>query len=143
MKRITLALALVTTLTLSSCAAVVAHLPTVVAAVTDAMLVLDSIERFVALYFVKHPDEDKAAKVAAALVRARGALNAALRSAEGAKQLDQGQVDAAFAEFREAYQALIALVGPLGVQPGGPALRAAPDTLIVPEPMALSLKLKG
>lgn len=135
------ALLLTAVLAAPGCAAVVSALPAVVAAVTDAALVVDSIERFVTRYFVAKPDPARQKDVEAALARARAALDVALRVAQGAEKLDQQQVDAAFAEFRLAYEELLVLVKPLGVS-SGEALRATPGGLAVPEPMALKLRLR-
>lgn len=123
------------------CATVASTLPTVIAAVTDGIMVLDSIENFIDLYFRAQPNPGKQAKVDEAVARARGALNAALRIAKGADNLNQAKVDEAFAEFRKAYVELIALVGEFGVRSGGSGLRAAPGELTVPAPMALTLKV--
>jgi hypothetical protein len=121
--------------------AVVPYLPTVIAAVTDANMILDGIEKFVERFFAAKPDSVLQAKVEIAVARTRGALNLALRSAQGVEKLDQAQIDAAFVDFKIAYQELLALTAPLGVS-SGPALRAVPGGLNVPEPMALTLKVK-
>jgi hypothetical protein len=55
--------------------------------------------------------------------------------------LDQAQVDAAFTDFKIAYLQLLALTAPLGVQTGD-KLMARPNTINVPEPMALRLRVK-
>ncbi len=124
------------------CAALASALPTVLALVLDGMQVLDTIEAFVAHYFVQNPDAKAQEIVRQALTRCRAALNVALRSAQGAERLDQAQVDAAFDEFKKAYIALMSLVGPLGVrQVHGSTLRAslaADGKLEVPEPLAFS-----
>jgi hypothetical protein len=127
-----------------ACATVAAHLPSVIAAVTDGVMVLDTIDRFADAYFSSHgADPRTQAKVDGAIERARAALNAALRAAQGAEHLTQEQIDAAFADFRAAYAELLALVAPLGVRQGtGETLRASPGNLVVPEPLALALKVK-
>lgn len=125
----------------AGCATIVSHLPTVIAAVTDGLMVLDAIESFAERYFQRAPDADKEAKVRMALARARAALNVALRTAQGAEKLDQAQVDTAFADFKSAYTALLALVAPLGVT-SGDSLAVRADGLAVPEPMALSIRVK-
>ena len=128
-----------------SCAAVLSALPKVVAAVTDAGQIVDSIKDFVDAYFVAHPDAAKQKLVDAAILKAKESLNLALRTANGAQELDQKKVDEAFADFKQAYRELLALVGPLGVRQDGTAapLKAAPggDSLTVPEPAALTLKV--
>lgn len=127
----------------ASCAAVVSALPVVIAAVQDGMLVLDAIDSFVENVFKVRPDTDLQKKIDAAIVRTRLALDTALRLSQGTEKLTQAQLDAAFNDFRIAYQDLVALVAPLGVSTGtGTTLRAMPGGgLQVPEPLALRLKV--
>jgi hypothetical protein len=126
----------------TGCAAVAPYLPTVIAAVTDGALVIDTIDKFVDRYFESRPNADLQKKVDIAVARTRSALDAALRIASGAQHLNQAKVDEAFAEFRLAYQDLLALTGPLGVMAGGGGkLQARPGGLLVPEPMALALRV--
>ena len=124
------------------CAAVAPYLPAVIAAVTDGGLVVDTIDRFVDRYFETRPNAELQKKIDVAIARTRSALDAALRIASGAQDLNQAKIDEAFAEFRRAYQDLLALTGPLGVMSGsGGRLQARPDGLLVPEPMALTLRV--
>lgn len=116
-------------------------LPAIVAAVTDGLMVVDAIKEFVDTYFKVQPNPTLQDKVAQALIKTRGALNAALHATQGAERLTQQQIDDAFKEFRQAYAELLALVGPLGVV-SGDSLRAVPGGLYVPEPMALTLKAR-
>lgn len=143
MKRVALVLALA--LSISGCATVAATLPTVIAAVTDGVMILDAVQRFVDAYFASHPTnpETKSA-VQSAIDKARSSLNVALRTAQGAEKLDQAKVDEAFASFKAAYVELLAVVGPLGVLSGdaNSKMTARPNTLVVPEPTALTLKVK-
>jgi hypothetical protein len=122
----------------SSCAAVVASLPKVIAVVTDASLILNQIDSFVNGVFTVKPDAELQKKYAQAMEVARKALAAANRIAAGSEHLTQQQVAEAFADFRVAYQDLLALVGPLGVSTGN-GDKAAPGMLNVPEPLALKL----
>lgn len=129
-------------LCLTGCAAIAAVLPDVIAAVLDGMQIIDVIEQFVARYFQSHPDPVAQKKVDDAILKARTALNVALRSAQGAKNLDDAQIDKAFEDFKQAYLELMALVRPYGVTPASsPAvmkatLSASGDTLTVPQPTA-------
>jgi hypothetical protein len=127
----------------SSCAAVVASLPKVIAVVTDASLILDQIAGFVNGVFQVKPNAELQKKFEIALARTRSALQAANRIASGSENLTQSQINEAFADFRAAYQDLLALAGPLGVQTGNGDKAAAPGptgaSLQVPEPLALSL----
>lgn len=125
---------------LPGCAAFAALLPGVIAAVLDGMQVIDAIEAFVARYFAAHPDPATQAKIDTAILKARAALNVALRSAQGAKNLDDAQIDKAFDDFKQAYLELMSLVKPYGVtQVSTGKLSATPTKdgkLEVPEPMA-------
>ncbi len=116
--------------------AVVPYLPKVIAAVTDGMMVLDTIEKFIDRYFQSRPNAELQKKADTAIARTRSALDAALRIANGAEHLNQAKVDEAFAEFRIAYTDMMALLGPFGVS-SGDALRATPGGLVVPQPLAM------
>lgn len=124
------------------CATVASLLPGVIAAVTDGMMVLDTLELFIKRYFDSRPTAPGRDKLEMFAARARSALNAALRAAHGAEKLDQAQIDAAFAEFRVAYTELLALLEPLGVKTSPDIdrpLAAGPNTLFVPEPLAFKV----
>lgn len=138
MNRIARTLLLATALTTSaaSCAAVVSYLPTVVAVVTDGLLVVDQIKNFVDGVHAVKPELDLT-KVYAAISRTKVALDAALRATNGVDKLTKEQADAAFVDFRVFYQELVALVGPLGVTTGN-GLKAGPGTLQVPTPLAIN-----
>jgi len=115
MKKLMLILCLLAAPVTSGC--VLADLlPQVIAAATDASLVLDAIQSFVNQFFAKAPDPAAQAKVEQAIARARAAADVALRTAQASQQLTQKDIDAAFAGFKEAYDALMVLVGPMGVR---------------------------
>lgn len=139
----TLVLACILALAAPGCAAVMAVLPAVVSIVTDAMLILDQIEDHVRLFFKSRPDAETEAKVQAAVSRARAALVALNRTAQGVEAADDQRLAEAFAAFREAYEALLEVVAPFGVQtqPGGFAI-AQPGVLYVPQPLALQPRLR-
>lgn len=124
------------------CATIASNLPIVIAAVLDAQIILDSLTSFVDAFFKVKPDADLEKKVRDSMARTRSALNAALRLAQGAEKLDQAKIDEAFKEFRGAYTELLALLAPLGVSASGNTLKATPGGLIVPEPLALTLKAR-
>ena len=119
------------------CATVAAYLPTVIAAVQDGALVVDTIERFVDRYFEAKPNPEKQKQADQAIARTRSALDLALRTASGAQDLNDAKVDEAFAEFRRAYTDLVVLLGPLGLATGE-GLRASPGGLTVPTPLAMA-----
>lgn len=124
------------------CATISSTLPIIIAAVTDGVMVLDSIQVFADAFFRNKPNEDLEKKVRDGIARSRSALNAALRLAQGAEKLDQAKIDEAFVEFKRAYADLLVLLTPLGVQQQGTALKAIPGGLIVPEPLALTVKAR-
>lgn len=139
---------IVMALALGGCSTLAAALPIltdVIAKVTDGIQILDQIQAFVDRYFAAHPNEAQQKKVGQAIATTRSALNVALRTSRGAKELSDEQADAAFADFKVAYKELLSLVGGLdGVKVAPPAkpgeamlLSAGPDTLSVPEPLAL------
>ena len=132
---LTIALA-VPVLAAPGCATVAAYLPTVIAAVQDGALVVDTIERFADRYFAAKPNPELQKKADQAIARTRSALDAALRTASGAQDLNDAKVDEAFAEFRRAYTDMVALLGPLGLSTGE-GLRASPGGLTVPTPLAM------
>jgi len=106
-------------------------LPSVLVAVTEAGQVLDAIVAFVTSYFLRHPDADAQVKVQKALVRCRTALSVLTRVAAGAEKVDQGRIDQAFAEFKAAYEELLALTEPYGVKKRD-GLAATAEMLAVP-----------
>lgn len=120
------------------CSSFMSSLPTVIAYAQSGMLVLDTIKSFADKYFRSHVNTELEAKVENAISKAELALNAALTTAEGAKNLDQSQIDAAFEDFRMAYMDLMAIVGPIGVNAKGAKMtKEADGTLTVPLPLAL------
>lgn len=125
--------------TVGGCAAVAAYLPSIVAAITDATLILDNIKSFADRYFVVKPDPTLQEKVDSAVSRARIALDLAIRATQGASDLTQEQIDKAFSEFKDAYVDLLKLVEPIGVTTGD-GIKVVPGGLNVPSPMALALK---
>jgi len=128
----------------TGCATVAANLPAVLAAINDGTLVLETIADFVKNYFALNPNKDLEAKIDAAITKARMALDTALRIANGAQNIDQAKIDEAFSDFKAAYADLIALIGPLGMKVQGTMLTASSTGgLIVPEPLALTLKLNS
>lgn len=124
------------------CATVATNLPIVIAAVMDASLILESLTSFIDAYFRVRPDADLEKKVRDAMTKTRAALNTALRLAQGAEKLNQAQIDAAFADFKAAYAELLVILAPLGVTAKGAELKAVPGGLIVPEPLALTIRAR-
>lgn len=124
---------------LLGCGAMLQLLPKVIATITDAQMILDEIEDYVDAFFVAKPDPKLQRSVDAAMDRCRVALNVALRTTSGAKELSEKDVAEAFKNFQKAYRNLLVLVEPLGVTQGEPGdkLAATPIGLTVPPPLAL------
>jgi len=139
MKGIKHLMVIITLLTSMGCATLIDFLPKVVATVTDAVLIIDEIERFVDAFFSVKPDPVLQAKVDVAISVTRQALGVALRTTDGAEHLSKQEADAAFDQFRKAYAELLILLKPLGIVSAGrnDLLAALPGKLIVPEPLAL------
>lgn len=127
---------------LCGCASILSALPTVIAAVTDAALVLDAIDSFVDKYFENNPEPALEMKVEEAMNAARASLNIALRVTNGVDDLSREDAIAAFSEFKRAYEELLVLVEPLGVKQAlgdQGMLSASKNVLYVPKPLALQL----
>lgn len=122
------------------CAAFLSELPTMVAAVSDAVLILETIEKFAGTYFTSHPDSTSQTKITAALQKARNALMVAEHALSAADEVNHDQFYAAIKDFGDAYQELMVLVGPLGVKEASPGLKAGPNELLVPRPNILGQK---
>lgn len=141
MKKLIAAIFLLALTTTSGCATIESKLPAIVAAVTDGVLILDSIEAFAKTYFILHPDNGKQQTVSTAIARAKGALDAALRIVDGYEKIDQAKIDEAFADFKVAYTDLLAIVSSIGVKTSGDRMLASTGGgLVVPPPLALKLK---
>ena len=103
-----LVLALVTGLAMPvGCGWLTSTLPVVAAFITRAAGVIDTIEQFSDLFFMKNPDQGTQAKVDEAILRARAALDAVSHTGSGIEQ--------AKLEFEKAYAELLKVVAPLGV----------------------------
>lgn len=137
------------------CAAILAALPTVIAAVQSAMLVLDQLEQFIDAAFRAKPNPELEKQVGKSLAKTRSALLLVQHAAEGATDLHDQRLQAAFASFEAAYSELLSLVHPLGVRvaplplggaadaPLQVAYDAASETLTVPPAEAFRPKEVG
>ncbi len=122
----------------TGCSSFMSNLPTVISYAQSGMIVLDAIKNFADKYFRSNVNTALETKVFDGINKAELALHAALTTAQGAKNLDQKQIDAAFADFKMAYMDLMGLVGPLGVTATGSSLvKGSTGGLIVPLPLAL------
>jgi hypothetical protein len=133
-------LAAALTVSAAGCGAALSLLPKVIGGVTEAMLIVDSIESFVDDFFASNPDPQKEAIAQRSIDTARAALTTALRTAHGAENLSKAEADAAFDDFAVAYVELVRTLQGLGVRlkVGEPGKMAAePGVLVVPEPLAI------
>lgn len=118
-------------------------LPGITADVNEATLVVSTVETFVNMYFVSHPNPDTQAKVSLAFSRVKMAASAVLSLARAGGDLQGGQGAAALTEFSSAYTDLLALVKSFGVTTPpvatGARMATAPGGLVVPAAKDLSL----
>lgn len=144
LKRLVLALSLA--LVVPGCAALAQVLPTVIATVTEAITWLEAIDSVAEEYFNSNPDPATKKAYKKLYARAQTALSAAMRASRAAEKLGQEDIDAAFEEFRKAYQDIVVLLGSLGVVSvgyGSSTLEAAPgDPMLVPPPEDLIPKVR-
>lgn len=119
------------------CAAVLNQLPAIIAAVQDGELLLQTVQGFMDAIWAVKPDPVNQKRVRDAITKAQISLDAINRLAQGGEKIDQGQTDAAFADFEAAWNDLMSLVGPYGVHVGaGPrAERTASGGLMIPRPL--------
>jgi hypothetical protein len=107
-------------LSLVSCGA---GLAAVVAAVSsaagEAAQVIDIVQTAEEQWFQLHPNAAQQAQVEKDIQDCRLTLAAALAAADGSKDVSEGQADAAFDQFRIAYQNLEALLKDVGVLSAG------------------------
>ncbi len=128
----------------SGCAALAKWLPTVISVLGESAQVLEAIEAVADQHFRENPDEPTEKRYRQIMATARSALSLAHRLSKGADAASKQKVDKAFAEFKVAYQDLLALLGPLGVvapAQDGDAMRApvGDGPLLVPPPESLTL----
>ncbi len=128
-----------------SCATFDKNLPTILADVSEATLVISTIETFVDSYFVTHPNPSVQSKVDDAFAKVKQAAEAVLAAGRGAGDLTSGQTLAAVAAFETTYNDLLELVKSFGVNTGplGPVgaqrMVVAGGTLTVPSAKELHL----
>ncbi len=118
--------------------AVVETLPKVVQYIQDAQLILDQIDAAAQPILQLKNDPDLEREYAKQLGNARNALQVAIRTTKGGQALSQGEIDAAFVEFKAAYAQLSSFLGTSGLKvnglmssPGGGGGVAIPDPLVV------------
>lgn len=107
---------------------------------SDAAQVLDVVRSVVNIFFLSHPNPDTQTKVEQAMAKASLALNAALRATKGVQSLSEKDKDAAFADFRSAYDDLTKLLTEMGISDKAGKL-ASPKggaPIVLPMPLALT-----
>lgn len=87
----------------------------IITVIADAGQWLDIISTAAKFFFMMRPNPTLEQEFGARVVRARLALNAALRATHGVQALSQSDVDKAFADFRDAYKELLDLAQQIGV----------------------------
>lgn len=125
------------------CSALFSNLPTVIAYVQEAQLVVSAIESFANAVFNAGILKEKQKDITVAIARTKAALSGVARVSSGAEKLNQADVDAAFVEFRLAYTDLVNLMKPIpGFSVEGQRLYASGPTAGMPdEPPAGRLKV--
>jgi len=105
----------------------------------DAQAVLNIISIIEKTFFGSAPNAELQRQIEQKLLEAQLALDIAVRSLNGAKDLSGEQVDSAFAEFRKAYESLVDLLKLAGIispTPEGGAYMTARGQRI-PTPLAM------
>jgi len=142
---LTLAFLAVLPFCVASCAALSAVVPIlaeVATVATNAEAALDVVSQAADTWFISHPDAARQAAIDRAIAECRLALVAATETAQGAKDLDERQADAAFDEFRKAYADLTKLLTDAGVLRGG-RFAASIDGRAPPIPQPLAMRHFG
>jgi hypothetical protein len=135
----TIVLMFLLAISLTGCAAILALLPKVVAAVQIAEEAVNAIQVFADGRVM---DQDLRNKIDTAANVARAALASAVSAAKGSGALAQKNVVAAFDDFGKAYQDLLDLVKLVGVDAvDAPKMTASPNHLTVPSAAALRAEM--
>lgn len=120
-------------LSVSGCATVVPLLPQIVTYVQDAEIGVNAV---VALVGSLGLDAGQVKLIDQTAAKALLAADAVAKLAQGGEAVNQAQVDAAFADFKVAFNDLMALVGPYGIHVGDvpKATRTAGGGWVIPMP---------
>ena len=117
-----------------------------IGALQAATNTLDVIQSFVTDYFRAKPDVAKEKEVDDGITKTREGLITATKLLEGIEAATQLQIDNATKDFRDAWDELVKLVGPLGVKiskPGEHLMMSEGERgIVVEEPEILSLRSK-
>lgn len=118
-------------------ATVVESLPKVVQYIQDAQLILDQIDAAAQPILALKADPELNKEYAKQLGSARSALQVAIRTTKGGQALSQGEIDAAFSEFKQAYTQLSSFLETSGLKVKG--LMSSPDggSVDIPTPLVV------
>jgi hypothetical protein len=125
-----------------ACAELVPLIPTIVSIITDAVVVIETIDGVVQEHF-RAVDVSPEVRAAYTQVHSRclAALNAANHALRGAEKLDQKQFDAAFDDFDAAYRDLRVLLEKEGLLEGD-RLKAGGTEIVIPDPEVLTYRVR-
>lgn len=134
----TMACLLIGACTPAQVATVVETLPKVVQYIQDAQLILDQIDAAAQPVLASMADEQIKQEYAKRLGNARSALQIAIRTTKGGQALSQSDIDAAFAEFKEAYEKLSTLLDASGLKINGLMASPGGGGVEIPVPLVVS-----
>ena len=120
----------------------------ILAVVLDAQQVVNSIDQVVDVFFAGAPDSPFRDRYEKVLAKVNTSLNLIVRLSQGTQRLDEERVDAAFADFKVAYQELMALLGEMRLaRPVGSttflASHGGAAAVNVPPPLALTFSVRA
>ena len=116
----------------------------IISVASEAGQILDAIDAAADHYFKNNPAPEVEKEYRDSMAKARLSLATVYKLSKGAEHLNNDEVIAAFADFREAYKNLQKLLGPLGIVSEDGLLMAMPGQkpLQLPEPEALTFTLE-
>ena len=139
-----LCVCLLLALSVPACAGLASALSVVSTAIADTNSALDLIDSTVAAYQLAHPfsTEDRST-YQTLLAHAYEALHRGSAVVAGANALNQGDVDQAFADFKQQYQDLTAWLKQKGITPKSVGMvGAGKDGEGFPEPLVIGVKIR-
>jgi len=122
---------------MTGCAAFWNALPAVTTVIETGNTVLAQIETWCDAYFRARPNDALQAKIDEGLTKTRDALIVLEDATRATKDIHDANLQAALAAFEDAYQVLLELVSPLGVETSGKMSAAAGPHLHVPSTLTI------
>jgi hypothetical protein len=113
----------------------------------NGQMVLNLINDAATAFFAAHPELSSARdKYVAIMTKARTALDAGVQALKGVTALDQAQIEAAFADFKTAYDDLVAFISSFGIAtPSNPAVKIAvppgSHPVVIPQPLIFTYRV--